>query len=100
MEILKKLMGRLRQGYSKIQLIAIILLIIFIFFISDSNIFALMSYESKINELNDQIEYYRKQTEHDKKQLELLQSDKENIEKFARENFLMKKDNEDVFIIE
>lgn len=100
MEILNKLMGRLRQGYSKIQLIAIILLIIFIFFVSDSNIFALMSYESKINELNEQIEYYRKQTEYDKKQLELLQSDKENIEKFARENFLMKKANEDVFIIE
>lgn len=100
MEILKTIIGRLRQGYSKIQIIAIVLLTVFIFFVSDSNIFALMSYESKINELNDQIEFYRKQTEKDKEQLKLLQSDKENIEKFARERFLMKKANEDVYVIE
>ena len=100
MEILNTIMGRLRQGYSKIQLIAIIGLVVFIFFVSDSNIFALLGYESQINELNKQIEYYRKKTEVDKEQLKLLQSDKENIEKFARENFLMKKENEDIFIIE
>lgn len=100
MEILNTIMGRLRQGYSKIQLIAIIGLVVFIFFVSDSNIFALLGYESQINDLNKQIEYYRKKTEVDKEQLKLLQSDKENIEKFARENFLMKKENEDIFIIE
>lgn len=100
MEIMKTAYDRLKQGYSKLQLIAIILLIVFIFFVSDSNIFALMSYESQINDLNKQIEYYRKKTENDKEQLKLLQSDKENIEKFARENFLMKRENEDVFVVE
>lgn len=100
MEFLKKVMKTLRQGYSKIQLAALAAFIIFAFFISDSNVFIQMGYDKKIRDLNNQIEFYREQTARDKKQLELLQSDKESIEKFAREAFLMKQANEDVFIIE
>ncbi len=51
-------------------------------------------------ELNGQIEYYRNKTIEDKQKLEELHSDKDRIEKFARENYLMKRPNEDVFIIE
>jgi len=75
-------------------------IIVFSFFITDSNIFARFSYDAKIMELNGQIDYYRKQTEQDKEKLKLLQSDKDQIEKFARENYLLKKDNEDVFLVE
>ena len=34
-----------------------------------------------------------------KRQLSELFSDKENLEKFAREQYLMKKDNEDIFVV-
>ena len=51
-------------------------------------------------ELNDQIEYYRNKTTEDKQKLEQLQLDKDQIEKFVRENYLMKKENENVYIIE
>ena len=78
----------------------IIVIIVFGFFISESNVFARISYDNTINELNEQIEYYHKKTEEDKKKLEELESDKEQIEKFARENYLMKKPNEDIFIVE
>jgi cell division protein FtsB len=77
-----------------------LVIIVFAFFISDSNIFARFGYDAKIMELNGQIDYYRKQTERDRKKLKLLQSDKGQIEKFARENYLLKKENEDVFLIE
>lgn len=101
MKLLKKLWNKLIQGgYTKIQLLALVVFIIFTFFISDSNIFTQISYNRKINNLNNQIEFYRNQTAHDKEQLELLNSDKDSIEKFARETFLMKRANEDVFITE
>ena len=101
MELLKKMICRLRQdGYTNIQLLVLVAFIIMAFFLSDSNIFMQISYNNKIRNLNNQIEFYRNQTARDKKQLELLKSDKESIEKFAREHFLMKRANEDVFIIE
>ncbi|MBS1510086.1 MAG: septum formation initiator family protein [Bacteroidetes bacterium] len=34
-----------------------------------------------------------------KKDLELLKTNPQTIEKYARENYMMKKDNEDIFII-
>ncbi len=72
----------------------------FSFFVTESNIFARFSYDAKIIELNGQIDHYRNKTIEDKQKLEELQSDKDRIEKFARENYLMKKENEDVFILE
>ncbi len=35
-----------------------------------------------------------------KKELSLLKTDAASIEKYAREKFLMKKDNEDLFVVE
>jgi cell division protein FtsB len=43
--------------------------------------------------------YYEKQIFDARKQQEELFSNEKNLEKFAREKYLMKKDNEDVFVI-
>lgn len=100
MKFLKALGSYLAQRYSKVQLLAIAILIVFAFFISESNIFTRLNYDMQIRELNSQIEYYREQTEKDRERLKQLNSNKEDIEKFARENFMMKKPDEDIFIVE
>ena len=96
---LKILLRRILSKFSKVQLIIIAVLIIICFFISDSNLFARWGYDREISDLEKQVKYYRDKTETDKRKLEELQSDKDNIEKFARENYLMKKENEEVFIL-
>lgn len=100
MKFIKSIFRYLTTRYTKIQLLIILVIIMFSFFVTDSNIFARFSYDAKIMELNGQIEHYRNKTIEDKQKLEELQSDKDRIEKFARENYLMKKENEDVFILE
>ncbi len=100
MKILKKAFNYLITRYTKIQLLIILVVIVFAFFITESNIFSRFGYDAKIIELNNQIEYYREKTVEDKQKLQELQSDKDRIEKFARENYLMKKEDEDVFIVE
>ncbi|SBV98062.1 septum formation initiator family protein [uncultured Dysgonomonas sp.] len=100
MAILKSAFNYLISRYTKVQLLIILVIIIFGFFISESSIFARFSYDAKIMELNSQIEHYRNKTIEDKQKLQELQSDKDRIEKFARENYLMKKPDEDVFLIE
>ena len=43
--------------------------------------------------------YYLTEIEQNKKDMQELMGDKAHLEKFARERFLMKKDNEDIFLI-
>ena len=51
------------------------------------------------NKLEKQKKYYLSEIEEDSIELYQLQNNKEEQERFAREKFLMKKDNEDIFII-
>lgn len=51
------------------------------------------------NQLLQEKEYYQKKIEEDKKRINELKTNNENLEKFAREQYLMKKDNEDIFVI-
>jgi cell division protein DivIC len=61
------------------------------------NIFGLYQQHQQV--LKDK-EYYQSQIQDSRVKLKELSSDKDKLEKFARENYLMKRDNEDVFIIE
>ena len=52
-----------------------------------------------IGKLNEQKMFYINEINKDNKELDLIQSDT-GLEKYAREKLFMKKDNEDIFIIE
>ena len=56
--------------------------------------------DSKIRKLKKEIAYYEKEIENNTKKIIELQSSSENLEKFAREQYLMKQANEDIFILE
>jgi cell division protein FtsB len=51
------------------------------------------------SDLNKQKEHYDSNIEKDKAAINTLQNDTILLEKYAREKYYMKKDNEDVFII-
>ncbi len=51
------------------------------------------------NQLTKDKNYYQERIETDTKRLKELKTNNENLEKFAREQYLMKKDNEDIFVI-
>ena len=87
-------------GFNGLQIGVLLFVVVMLFVFSDSNIGKSIDSDREIRSLKKQIEFYKKQIEADKAKLYELQSDKDNLEKFARENYLMKKENEDVFIIE
>ena len=79
--------------------IIIILFIIWMIFF-DSNSFIIHNeLYNDINELNDQKSYYEKEIAKDNIELQMIQSDS-GLEKYAREKLYMKKDNEEIFLIE
>ncbi|MDB5111096.1 MAG: Cell division protein FtsB, partial [Mucilaginibacter sp.] len=56
-------------------------------------------YHQQVNKLKQERDFYKTETERVSKDLDELTSNPEKLEKFAREKYLMKKDNEDVFVI-
>ncbi|MBC7830044.1 MAG: septum formation initiator family protein [Chitinophagaceae bacterium] len=54
---------------------------------------------NELRQLEKSRNYYLDQIETTKKELEQLKSDPATLEKYAREKYRMKKDNEDLFIV-
>ena len=66
----------------------------------DSNNFIeLAKLRSEISDLKEKRDYYKSEIIVVRKTEKELFSNKRNLEKFAREKYLMKKDNEDLYII-
>lgn len=55
--------------------------------------------DKEINELNDNKEYYKDEIKMDQEKIKLLKNP-DQIEKYAREKYYMKRDSEDIYIIE
>ena len=55
--------------------------------------------DKEINELRENKEYYQQEIKKDKEHIQQLHNS-EQVEKYAREKYYMKKDSEDIYIIE
>tara|TARA_B100000768_G_C11252327_1_gene364645 strand:+ start:897 stop:1211 length:315 start_codon:yes stop_codon:yes gene_type:complete len=82
---------------NKYSVILIIFLIWMLFF--DANVELNREFKKEIKELNTTINFYKKEINEDKETITELQ-DSLQLERFARETYLMKKKNEDIYIIE
>ena len=76
-----------------------IVFVILTFTAGDSSLYKRYTYDEKIRSLENEIEHYRKEIEINSKKLKDLHTDKEGLERFAREEYLMKRENEDIFIV-
>ena len=54
----------------------------------------------KISSLEKELSYYKEEIRKNQEKLDYLNSSDENLERFAREECLMKRTDEDIFIIE
>lgn len=64
-----------------------------------NDIFSQYQHRSKLNTLRQNREYYIKDIIKINNDIKELTTDQNDLEKFAREKYLMKKDNEDVYVI-
>ena len=53
-----------------------------------------------VHRLENEIIFYREKIKDDNAKLDELMSNPTNLEKFAREQYFMRKDNEDIFVVE
>ena len=81
-------------------LITVVAFLVIIVFLDENSLIQRAKHQQEIKELTNEIEKYRKQYEEDTEKLKELTNNPEALEKIAREKYLMKKPNEDIFIFE
>ena len=57
-------------------------------------------FRNELNDLRTERKYYLQEINKNNEIMNALKNDSIALEKFAREKYLMKKDNEDIFVIE
>jgi cell division protein FtsB len=90
----KKLVPYLKNRYFMTAFV----FLIWMTFFDKNDMFTLYSYRSELGKLKTDKAYYTSEIEKNKADMQELMSDPEHLEKYAREHYLMKKDNEDIFL--
>jgi len=92
----KSRLGRIFLNKYSIVLIAFAVIITFF---DNHNLINRFETHRKIKTMGKELDYYKTEIQSNKRKMNELRSGKDNLEKFAREQYLMKRENEDVFII-
>jgi cell division protein FtsB len=79
--------------------IAFAAFVIWIAFLDKTNLMSQYQFQSEVNKLENQKAFFIQEIKQTKEEQQELLSSPEKLEKFAREKYYMKKDNEDLFII-
>ena len=91
-EVLRKLNNR--YVYTTLLFVVVIL------FIDQFNLFEQIRLHKALKDQRQQIEYYEQEVSQSQHYLDALQNDTATMEQVAREQYLMKRDNEVIYLIE
>ncbi|MFW5725769.1 MAG: FtsB family cell division protein [Bacteroidota bacterium] len=94
--MLEKIPSFLKNKY----VIVLIAAGVWILFFDQNNLIQQYRLSRRIKELNQEKKYYQNEIQRDSTYLDKLKHDPLELERYAREKYLMKKKNEDIFIIE
>jgi cell division protein FtsB len=94
-----KFINKIPAAFRNKYILTIIIFFIWLFLLDSNNLIARYKEIRELHKLRNDREYYINKIEVDKGKLRELKTDDDNLEKFAREQYRMKKPDEDVYII-
>lgn len=74
-------------------------LIVWLLFFDKNDLFSQLELTGQLNDLKKEEQYYIFETSENKRKLSELKTNSSSLEKFAREEYLMKKNDEEIFVI-
>ena len=92
---MKRLFELIRNKY----FLAVIAFAVWMLFFDKNDMLSQFEYRTEVKKLQEEKDFYLKETADVKKDLSEIDSNLNTAEKFAREKYFMKKDNEDVFVV-
>ncbi len=79
--------------------LTVLVFLIWIILMDSNNLLSRIKEVRELRKLKSDKEYYTNKIEEDQSKLKELKTDNHNLEKFAREQYRMKKPDEDLFIV-
>jgi cell division protein DivIC len=73
--------------------------LLWMLFLNDIDLVFVIQTRAELADLRDQVEHLREETDHARESLLDLNTNQESLEKFAREEYLMRKPLEEIFLI-
>ena len=98
MKTTELVIGGLKIIFNK-YLVVLAIFVVWVVFFDENNLMKHRQNLAELAQLEAQVDFYKHKIEADKRKLYELQTNDENLEKFAREQFLMKKADEDIYVI-
>ena len=92
-------MNRLLELLRNKYFLSVAAFVVWMLFFDKNDVIAQYEYRSQVSKLQEEKDFYVREIAKVKKDLNELNTDLNTAEKFAREKYFMKKDNEDVFVI-
>jgi len=89
----------LKYSRSLKYVIAIVVFGVYFVFLSEYNLVTRLKLGNQISRMESEKEAFQSTIARERQLQQALQTDNETLETFAREQFFMKKENEDVFIV-
>lgn len=78
--------------------VCIIVFVVWVAFFDKNDFYAQYRFRQQLKSLENDKTFYAEELEKTKKDLNELMSSPANLEKFAREKYMMKRDDEDIFV--
>ncbi|MDL2262083.1 septum formation initiator family protein [Bacteroidales bacterium OttesenSCG-928-I21] len=98
-KIVKKIWSFIKFVFGNKYRAAIVIFAIWIFFLDPHNVIDRIKSLENLKKLKKEAVFFKEKIDFLETQYNELFSEKSEIEKFAREHFLMKEENEDIFIV-
>jgi len=92
--MLQKIPSWLKNKYA----ITMACFIIWVLFFDQNNMLIQSDYRSQLNDIKERKQFYIDEIQKTQQELEELTTNSKTLEKFAREKYFMKKDNEEIFV--
>ena len=91
--------NRFVKFFTNRYVLILVAFIVWMLFFDENSYLVHKEFNKEIDKLETAIDFYKKKIEEDKKTIQSL-NDSLQLEKFAREQYLMKKANEEIYLIE
>jgi cell division protein DivIC len=94
-----KLLTRLPSWMKNKFLIATLAFVAWMLFFDERDVFTMYHHRQELRDLQQSKKYYTEQIDKERTELENLKNNPATLEKYAREKYYMKRDNEDLFLV-
>ena len=96
---MKKKLFKIPRVFRNVFFLIFVIFLIWMIFFDTNSLLTHWELNREINDLESEKDYYKREIEKDTKEIKEL-STEDGLEKFARETYYMKKEEEDIYIIE